>query len=62
MGLQWPPFAAALREMLDRLPQREEEPVCDECQLAFWPNIGFLDLFMSGAGPHGQAMQAWACG
>jgi hypothetical protein len=30
-----------MRILIDRLPLQEE--VCDECQVAFWRNIGFLD-------------------
>ena len=41
-----------LREMIDRMPLRDDEPVCDECQMAFSRNIGFLDLF------HGPADEA----
>ena len=34
-----------LREMINSMPLGDDEPVCDECQMAFWKNIGFLDLF-----------------
>jgi hypothetical protein len=30
--------------MLDRL-SLPKEPVCDECEMAFWRNLGLLDLF-----------------
>jgi hypothetical protein len=35
-----------MREMrlLDRL-SLPKEPVCDECEIAFWRNLGLLDLF-----------------
>ena len=28
----------ALREMIDRLPLKEIDHVCDECLMAFWQN------------------------
>jgi hypothetical protein len=33
----------ALREMLDTIPLSDD--VCDECNSAFFRNIGFFDLF-----------------
>ena len=45
----WPEAdRSSMRVLIDRLPLQEE--VCDECQVAFWRNIGFLDelLFMAG--------------
>ena len=42
----------ALREMIDSMPLRDDEPVCDECQMAFWKNIGFLDLFTAQPTKH----------
>jgi hypothetical protein len=32
--------------MLDSIPLSDD--VCDECQMAFWRNLGFLDLFTAG--------------
>jgi hypothetical protein len=28
--------------MIDTMPLRDDEPVCDECQMAFWRNIGLF--------------------
>jgi hypothetical protein len=33
----------ACREMLDSIPLSDD--VCEECEMAFWKNIGFFDLF-----------------
>ena len=45
----WPQAdRSSMRILIDRVPLHEE--VFDECQVALWRNIGFLDelLFMAG--------------
>jgi hypothetical protein len=41
-----------LREMINSMPLSDDVPVCDECQMAFWRNIGFLDLFTAEPTKH----------
>jgi hypothetical protein len=37
---QWhPAIRLAMRDLIDRI--RLREPICDECLMAFWTNIGW---------------------
>jgi hypothetical protein len=40
----WPAAdRSAMREMIDRISLKDD--VCDECNMAFFRNIGFFELF-----------------
>jgi hypothetical protein len=41
---RWPAAdREGMREMIDCISLRDD--VCEECEMAFWRNIGFFDLF-----------------